>query len=120
MLEILNSFYLQDCTLRFYPCTSKLESFVQNIQHHMKVLLISFHLNDNTIQFHPGPQNFKQYLGNRSQVSMVYRLMRDVGRKREEFVNHEPQANDLRILLFSNNYEEAQFFHGFTSTINHN
>ena len=29
--------------------------------------------------------------------------MRDVGRTREEFVNHEPQANDLRILrVFSN------------------
>ena len=24
--------------------------------------------------------------------------MRDVGRTREEFVNHEPQASDLRIL----------------------
>ena len=33
--------------------------------------------------------------------------MRDAGRTREEFVNHELQASDLR------------FFHGFTGTINH-
>ena len=57
---------------------------------------------------------------------MVYRLIettRDVGRTREEFVNHEPQASDLRILRVKlvtlNNTEEAQFFHGFTGTINH-
>ena len=25
--------------------------------------------------------------------------MRDVGRTQEEFVNHEPQASDLRILI---------------------
>ena len=35
---------------------------------------------------------------------MVYRLMndkprRDVGGAQEEFLNHEPQASDLRILL---------------------
>ena len=52
--------------------------------------------------------------------------MRDVGRIREEFVNHEPQASDLRILrencsllLLYNNSEDARFFHGFTGTINH-
>ena len=44
------------------------------------------------------------YLSNRPQESMVYRLMndkprRDVGGAREEFLNHEPQASDLRILL---------------------
>ena len=42
------------------------------------------------------------YLSNRPQVSMVYRLINhftwDVGRTLEEFVNHEPQASDLRIL----------------------
>ena len=40
------------------------------------------------------------YLSNRPQVSMVYRLKttRDVGRTREEFVNHKRQASDLGIL----------------------
>ena len=71
-------------------------------------------------------KNSGSYLSNRPQVSMVYRLIettRDVGRTREELVNHEPQASDLRILRVKlvtlNNTEEAQFFHGFTGTINH-
>ena len=37
----------------------------------------------------------------RPQVSMVYRLINtcDVGTTLEEFVNHSPEARDLRILL---------------------
>ena len=40
------------------------------------------------------------YLSNRPQVSIVYKLINHagVGRTREEFVNHEPQASGLRIL----------------------
>ena len=40
------------------------------------------------------------YKNNGAQVSMGYRLITtwDVGRKREEFVDHEPQASGLRIL----------------------
>ena len=67
--------------------------------------------------------------------------MRAVGRTREEFVNHEPQASDhdLRIfrvfyqhfkwfietietfglLLLHSNSGDARFFHGFGGTINH-
>ena len=50
--------------------------------------------------------------------------MRDVSRTREQFVNDEPQASDLRIFpVFHqnpNNLEEERFFHEFTATINHN
>ena len=41
----------------------------------------------------------QRFLSNRTQVSMVYNLINQAGCKtREEFVNHEPQASDLRIL----------------------
>ena len=50
--------------------------------------------------------------------------MRDVSRTREQFVNDEPQASDLRIFpVFyqnANNLEDERFFHEFTATINHN
>ena len=39
----------------------------------------------------------------------------DVGRAREEFVNHEPQENDLRILRV----KTCGLFHEFTRAINH-
>ena len=41
-------------------------------------------------------------LSNRPQVTMVYRLKttQDVGRTQEEFVNHKPQASDLRNQFF--------------------
>ena len=66
--------------------------------------------------------------------------MQDVGRTREEFVNHELQVSDLGILLvfyqhpkwfislqtietydllLLYNNKDAQFFHEFTGTINH-
>ena len=58
--------------------------------------------------------------------------MRDVGRTQEEFVNHEPQASDLRILrvffqhpkrfiisFLYNISEDVRFFHEFTGTIKH-
>ena len=66
--------------------------------------------------------------------------MQDVGRTREEFVNHEPQASGLRILrvfyqhpkwfisflpietyglLLLYNSEDVRFFRGFTGTITH-
>ena len=45
--------------------------------------------------------------------------MRDVSRTREQFVNDEPQASDLRIFpVFyqnPNNLEEERFFHEFTA-----
>ena len=54
------------------------------------------------------------YLSNRQQVSMVYKLINHsgFGRTREEFVNHEPQASGLLIL-------PVRFFRGFTGTITH-
>ena len=44
-------------------------------------------------------------LSNRPQVSMGYRLINHahVGRTREEFVNHEPQASGLRFSECSTN-----------------
>ena len=73
----------------------------------MKVLLNSFHLNGHTLKFLPRTKVKATLIldwiwedNNRPQVSMGYRLInhRDVGRTRDEFVNHEPQASDLRIL----------------------
>ena len=42
--------------------------------------------------------------------------MRDVGRTREEFVNHEPLFHEL---LLYNDSEDARFFDEFTRTIKH-
>ena len=44
---------------------------------------------------------------------MVYRLINhaDVGRTREEFVNHEPQASDLRILRVF--YQHPKWFSAY-------
>ena len=48
-------------------------------------------------RFQPKLGKSESYLSNRPQI---YRLINhaDVGRTREQFVNHEPQASDLRIL----------------------
>ena len=50
------------------------------------------------------------YLSNRPQVSIGYKLIttRDVGRTRDEFVKHEPQASGLRILRVF--YQRSKWF----------